>query len=67
MNNIKNITQDGDKLVLKSGTTITPSTGTVATHIADVVLSSGATASGNASAINNILLALEGIGALADS
>jgi len=67
MQNIKNITQDGDKLVLKAGTTITPSTGTVAIHISDVATTSGATASGNATAINSILLALEGIGALADS
>ncbi|RLI68369.1 MAG: hypothetical protein DRP02_12720 [Candidatus Gerdarchaeota archaeon] len=65
MENLKNISQDGDKLVLKAGTTITPSTGTVASNVADIANDASGTVI--ATAVNAIIAALEGVGILADS
>jgi len=65
MNNIKNISEEGSKLILKASTQITPSTGTQATHITDVTTAGLSTT--DAAAINSIIAALENVGILASS
>jgi hypothetical protein len=56
----------GDELDVAPGGKIT-NDGTQAAHIADVATAGSATAAGNATAINAILAALEGVGILASS
>ncbi|HEY7822172.1 MAG TPA: hypothetical protein VIG24_05040 [Acidimicrobiia bacterium] len=56
----------GGELQISSGATITAA-GSQAANIAAVTTGTGASASGNATAINAIITALEGVGILATS
>lgn len=56
----------GDELDIAPGGKITAD-GTQAAHIADVATAGSATAAANATAINAIIAALEGVGILASS
>ena len=59
-------TKGGDEIRVNSGGKITAA-GTQAANIADVATAGSATAAANATAINAILAALEGVGILASS
>lgn len=58
--------QGGNELRVESGGKITAA-GTQAANIADVATAGSATAAANATAINAIIAALEGVGILASS